>query len=316
MAQQHSGCKTLLKFGCFGCLGLLVLLLVVAGVVYGIAWSAVQNEEVEKRELSQIFEAFEPVDAEDLPLEVPSEFVVPQPSTGRIVLDLRHTKFDVVPAAPGEPLQVKAEFDTNNYDLSESFTEAVGEEGWIYELEFNRTTDSYALTVLKELLGGTKPRVKIYLPRDVPFDLEASFLQGGAEVELGGLWLVNADIEFLQGGGALEISEPLREPAEYLSIDFTQGGGALERLGNASARVLEVSFSMGGGFVDLRGEWRNDAEIEIEQSMGGVTLQLPRNVTIRGLRGHDTGEPAQGEEELPVLRFSTSSSMGELEILK
>ena len=315
MAKQQSGCKTLLKFGCIGCLGLLVLLLIIAGVVYGIAWSAVQNEQVEKRELAHELEFFEPVGDEDLPLEVPSEFVDPTLAAGRIVLDLSHTKFDVVPAAPGEPLMIKAEFDTNNYTLSESFVEAVGDEGWIYEVEFERTTDSYALTVLKELLGGTKPRVKIYLPRDVPFDLEASFLQGGAEVELGGLWLVNADVEFLQGGGALDISEPLREPAESLRIDFTQGGGAIQGLGNASPRSLEVSFSMGGGFVDLRGAWQNDAEIEIEQSMGGVTLQLPRNVIIRGLKGRDTPQPAEGEESLPVLRFSTSSCMGELEIL-
>ena len=315
MAQQQGGCKTLLKFGCFGCLGLLMLLLVIAAVVYGIAWSAVRNEQVEKRELTQILDFFEPVSDGDAPLEVPSEFVDPNLPAGRVVLDLRHTKFDVLPAAPGEPLHVKAEFDTNYYDLSESFTEATGDEGWIYELEFKRTGDSYLLTVLKEVLGGSKPRIKIYLPRDVPFDLEASFLQGGAEVELGGLWLVNTEIEFLQGGGALEISEPLREPAESLRIDFTQGGGAIEGLGNSSARVLEVAFSMGGGYVDLRGPWQNDSEIEIEQSMGGVTLQLPKNVVIRGLKGRETPLPAEDEDPLPVLRFSTSSSMGELEIL-
>ncbi len=315
MAKQQSGCKTLFKFGCIGCLGLLILMLLVAAVVYGIAWSAVRNEQIEERNLTQDIDFFEPVGSEDLPLEVPSEFVDPQRAAGRVILDLRHTKFDVVPAAPGEPLLVEAEFDTNYYDLSETFTEALGDEGWIYELEFKRTGDSYLLTVLKEVLGGSKPKVKIHLPRDVPFDLEASFMQGGAEVELGGLWLVNTDIEFLQGGGALEISEPFREPAESLRIDFTQGGGAIEGLGNASARILEVAFSMGGGYVDLRGSWQNDAEIEIEQSMGGVTIQLPKNVIIRGLKGRETPQPEEGGEPLPVLRFSTSSSMGELEIL-
>lgn len=315
MAKQQGGCRTLFKFGCIGCLGLLVLLLMISVVVYGIAWSAVRNEQVEKKELIQELEFFEAVAGDDLPLEVPSEFVDPQLSTGRVVLDLRHTKFVVAPAAPGEALRVKAEFDVNHYDLSESFEEGTDTEGWTYEVTFKRTSDSYLLTTLKELLGGTKPRVKIYLPRDVPFDLEASFLQGGAEVELGGLWLVNADIEFLQGGGAFEISEPTREPMESLRIDFTQGGGALESLGNASPRTLDVAFSMGGGYVDLRGKWRNDADVEIEQSMGGVSVHLPRDVIIRGLKGQENTEPGKTEEELPIIRISTSSSMGELEFI-
>lgn len=315
MAQHSSGCKTFFKFGCIGCLGLLVLILMISAVVYGIAWSAVRNEQVEKKELIRELEFFEAVTGDDLPLEVPSEFVDPQLSAGRVVLDLRHTKFIVVPAAPGEALRVKAEFDVNHYDLSETFDEGTDDEGWTYEVKFKRTSDSYMLTTLKELLGGSKPRVKIYLPRDVPFDLEASFLQGGAEVDLGGLWLVNADIEFLQGGGAIEISEPTREPMDNLRIDFTQGGGALEGLGNASPRTLDVAFSMGGGYVDLRGQWQNDSEVEIEQSMGGVSVNLPNDVVIRGLKGRETAEPGEGEEKLPIIRISTSSSMGELEFL-
>ncbi len=233
---------------------------------------------------------------------------------GESVLDLRHTKFIVVPAAPGEALRVKAEFDVNHYDLSETFDEGTDDEGWTYEVKFKRTSDSYMLTTLKELLGGSKPRVKIYLPRDVPFDLEASFLQGGAEVDLGGLWLVNADIEFLQGGGAIEISEPTREPMDNLRIDFTQGGGALEGLGNASPRTLDVAFSMGGGYVDLRGQWQNDSEVEIEQSMGGVSVNLPNDVVIRGLKGRETAEPGEGEEKLPIIRISTLEQHGRARI--
>jgi len=73
---------------------------------------------------------------------------------------------------------------------------------------------------------------------------------------------------------------------------------------------------MGGGYIDLRGPWQQDAEITIDQSMGGVSLQLPRNVVLRGIGRFDTEEPAEGGEEVPVLRFSTSSHYGELEIIK
>jgi len=316
MAQaKDGGCKTVFKFGCLGCLALLLLLIAITGIVFGIAWNQVQKEEVETTELTQLLTVPEAAGVEDGPLEVPSEFVIEEPA-GRVVLDLRNTVFEIRPAQPGEPLKVVAKFDINNYGLTESLDEGSAEEGWTYEVSFRRTSDSYALTALKELLGGTKPKVKIFLPSDVLYDLDVDIMQGGADVELGGLWLSNVDLRFMQGGGAVQFGEPLQRPARSLAIQFSQGGGAIEGIGNASPSQLDVSFSMGGGYIDLRGPWQQDAEITIDQSMGGVSLQLPRNVVLRGIGRHDTEEPAEGGEEVPVLRFSTSSHYGELEIIK
>lgn len=316
MAQSKGGgCGTAFKFGCFGCLAVFFLLTLITAIVFGIAWNQVRNEEVEKRELTKVLVAPEPTGIEDGPLEVPTEFVVSEPA-GRVVLDLRNTVFEIRPAQPGKPLKVEAKFDINDYGLTESFNEGSNEEGWTYEVSFRRTSDSYALTALKELLGGTKPKVKIFLPSDVLYDLEVDIMQGGADVELDGLWLSDVDLRFMQGGGSVRIGEPLHQPAESMVIQFSQGGGAIEGLGNASPTKLDVSFSMGGGYIDLRGPWQRDAEITIDQSMGGVSVQLPRNAVLRGIGRYDTEEPAEGGEEVPVLRFSTSSHYGELEFLK
>jgi hypothetical protein len=291
------------------------VLIVIAAIIFGIAWNQVRNEEVERAELTRDLIAPEVPLIGDAPLEVPSEFVVSEP-VGRVVLDLRNTVFEIRPARPGEPLTVNARFDVNSYSLTDNFEEAVDEQRWIYEVRFRRTSDSYALTALKELLGGTKPRVDVALPSDVLYDLELDVMQGGADVELGGLWLSKLDIRFLQGGGAVAFSEPLRQPADSVSVQFSQGGGAIEGIGNASPSTLDVSFSMGGGYFDLRGRWQQDAEITIDQSMGGVSVQLPKDVVLRGIGRYDTEEPAEGEENLPVLRFSTSSHLGELEFIK
>jgi hypothetical protein len=293
-----------------------MLIILIAAIVFGVAWNEVRNEDVQTTELTKVFTVPESPVIEDAPLEVPTEFVVSEPA-GRVVLDLSNTVFEIRPAAPGEPFRVDAKFDVNSYDLSESFDKGSAEEGWTYEVSFGRTSDSsYALTSLKELLGGSKPKVKIYLPGDMPFDLEVDILQGGAEVELGGLWLASLDLQFMQGGGAVEFGTPLQQPADSVAISFTQGGGAIEGIGNASPAELDVSFSMGGGYIDLRGPWQNDAEITIDQSMGGVSLQLPRNVVLRGIGRFDTEEPAEAGQDVPVLRFSTSSHFGELEYLK
>jgi hypothetical protein len=283
MAQaKGGGCRTGFKFGCFGCLAVIFLLTLITAIIFGIAWNQVRIEEVETTELTKVLTVPEPVGIEDGGLEVPTEFVVTEPA-GRVILDLRNTVFEIRPARPGEPLSVEARFDINNYE---------------------------------ELLGGSKPRVKVFLPSDVPYDLELDIMQGGAEVELGGLWLTNVDLHFLQGGGAVEFGEPLQRPAESVAIEFSQGGGAIEGVGNASPSTLDVSFSMGGGYIDLRGPWQQDAEITIDQSMGGVSVDLPSNVVLRGIGRYDTEKPAEVGEEVPVLRFSTSSHYGELEFIQ
>ena len=73
---------------------------------------------------------------------------------------------------------------------------------------------------------------------------------------------------------------------------------AIESIGNASPSELDVSFSMGGGYIDLRGPWQQDAEITIDQSMGGVSLQLPKNVVLRGIGRHDTEEAAEARYKI------------------
>lgn len=315
MPRSGSGCSRTLKIGCLGCFGLLFLVVVISAIVFGIASSQARNAVIEEQELTQTLSGAETALVEDAPLEVPTEFVVAEPA-GRIILDLRNTKFDIKPAAIGEPFTVKAEYDVNSYGISETFEEGTAEEGWTYEVSFRRTSGSYLMTVLKEALGGNKPRVILSLPRGIPYDLDLMVMQGGAEVELGGLWLTNADIRFLQGGGAVEISEPLYAPTDSLRIDFTQGGGAVEGVANASPSRLEVGFNMGGGFLDLEGEWLRDAEIDIDQSMGGVTVRLPREAIIRGLTRPGVEVPERVETGLPVLRFSTSSHYGELEFIR
>lgn len=315
MTRTRGGCRRPAAFGCLGCFAALMFLAVVSATIVGIAWNQVRREDVQHEELTKILTAPASVGSEDQPIQVPSEFVINEPA-GRIVLDLRDTVFEIRPAPPGDPFRVEARFDANHYGLSEKFDEGTPDKGWTYEVDFRRTSGSYALTALRELLGGARPKVTISLPRDLPYDLEMDVMQGGADVELGGLWLMNADIRFLQGGGAVQFSGPLRDPADSVTIQFTQGGGAVEGIAFASPRKLDVTFSMGGGSLDLRGPWRRDAEIVIDQSMGGVSVQLPRDVALRGIGRYDTEERAEGTQALPVLRFSTSSHFGELEFLK
>jgi hypothetical protein len=313
MPAERGGCKKIGWFGCFGCLGLLMIVVVTCAVVFGIASSMARNEQIEHRVLTQLLPSAESSAVEGSPtlvLESP-----PAAAGGKVILDLEGTFFEIKPAAPGEPMRVEAEFDANTYDLKERFQESLGDEGWVYEVEFGRPSRSYGVTLLKEVLTDSRPEVTIFLPRNIPFDLEFRIAQGGSELELGGLNLGNADIEFAQGGGLVEFSEPLARPMDSLAVHFTQGGGAIDGAGNASPRRLDVVFSMGGGFVGLEGAWRNDSDISLRQLMGAMSVQLPSNATIRGIPRPGFETPSDAEVPLPVLRLRTSKQYGDIEIL-
>ncbi|HXV75921.1 MAG TPA: hypothetical protein VD788_06325, partial [Candidatus Polarisedimenticolaceae bacterium] len=225
----------------------------------------------------------------------------PAGAPGRVVLDLRHADFDLRAAGEGEGLGVRASYDEQSYTLLERFEPAAGAE-WEYRVEFRRTGLGL-LTGLKELLGGTRPKVEVRLPADRPLALDVDVQQSALTADLGGLWLTRAGVRVKQGAIDLDVSTPLRAPIDELSFNVSMGGVVLESLGNASPESLIVELHMGGGDIDLRGRWVNDAHVRIDTSMGGAQLRLPRDVSITGLeRGLSRVEP-DAEIARPTLQI-------------
>lgn len=301
MAESDRDGTKWLRYGCIGCLGIVALGVLILLLTFGTAWMGVRSEQVAERDL-------EP----ELP-GGPSATGEAAEGSGRVVLRLSSGEFLIRPARRGEPLHVRAVYDERTYDLQERFDP--GGEHWTYEVDFTRT-GSMLMSLLKGLLGGTGSRVEVYLPADVPLELDLQLNQGGSEIDLGGLWLTAAEIDVAQGGFKLTVSEPLRQPMDSLEIRGSMGGFLAERLGNASPRRLDVEYRMGGMELDLRGKWVADSEISIRGSQGGGGLRLPRDVEIVGL---DTGRvrPLESEDlQRPRLTFSVSTQQGELEIVE
>jgi hypothetical protein len=234
---------------------------------------------------------------------------------GRVRLDLAQARFEIVPGRPGEPLHVEARYDKSAYDLEESLEAGDAGDGaaWTYTVGFRRTRGSGFMAALREMIGGTRPVVRVVLPPDIPLLLDMNLQQGETSMDLGGLWLRRADLKFAQGGFELRVPEPLREPMESLRIDGSMGGGMISDLGNASPRNFDMEFSMGGLVVDLTGAWAADADIDITSSMGGTVVRLPRNVILEGVPVQGLQPDPTAEIQPPTLRFRTSSSMGEIE---
>jgi hypothetical protein len=95
---------------------------------------------------------------------------------------------------------------------------------------------------------------------------------------------------------------------DHLSVNGSMGGVVIMGVGKASPRTLDISFTMGGGVIDLRGPWQNDADISISASMGGGKVVLPRDLAIEGIDLETPRPQATAELPLPTLRFDISES--------
>jgi hypothetical protein len=309
------GCLKPALFGCLGITALLVIALVVAGVF---AYRGVEQEDVADREIAPAATA-EPGAAGDAGADRAADRLPALArKPGRIELDLAHGEFRIRPGEPGTGVRVKARFDQNAHELIDHL-EVLPDSTWVYRVEYQRTI-SGVQAFMRALLGGSQDsRVEVFLPPDAPVALVLDITQGGAEAQLGGLWLSDAVINYSQGGFELDVAEPLREPLDRLEISGSMGGFEANNLGNASPSLLTVDCSMGGAQVDLAGRWLNDADVSLSVSMGGMAVLVPAGLTVEGtpVAGASADlAPADPEVPAPVLRLSVDQSMGEVEVVR
>lgn len=302
--SEKRGC---FKTGLFGCLGIIAILIVFVGGTALVAWNRSGKVSVEDKVLTP--------QAAGSPNQVKDAKVTAiPPGTGRVVLDLAQGEFYIHPESSGQGLRVEARYDSEIY-VVEDYFESFPDSSWVYGVRSKRTISGLHALFRQMMAGGKGPKVHVYLPTDVPLELQFQVQEGGCEAELGGMWITTADFRFKKGGFMLGVDEPLREPMERMTIKGSMGGFEAEDLGNASPRVLDVVCRMGGADIDLRGAWRGDADISMDVAMGGMGVRVPRDVEIQGVEGPEGRlQPENGEIPLPVLQFTMKQKMGEIEI--
>jgi len=228
-------------------------------------------------------------------------------------LELNQGDFSLHRGQPGEGVVVKASYDANIYELTE-FGQTWPDSSWVYQVRFRRTISGLQAMLSSILGGGAETEVHIYLPPDLQFELNLLVNQGGLEADIGGLWLTDVDVRMRQGGLELNVSEPLREPIGLFSLHGRMGGCAIRNLGNASPRVIDLGFSMGGVAVDLSGHWRNDCDAKFTLRMGGMEVVVPENLAFdRSASAEETLRRDDQEVSTPTLRVTKKVSMGEIE---
>jgi hypothetical protein len=167
--------------------------------------------------------------------------------------------------------------------------------------------------------NSNENRLRIVLPRGARMALAGRVGVGESVAELGGLTLSEVDLELGFGDHRLGFSEPTPSPLQVLELDASSGDLELHGIGNASPRWLVVDHGVGELRLDLRGAWREDAELRIGCGIGPCVVQLPEAVHLdflefldAGAGSRDTAVPA----DAPRLRGEIRDALADLEVVE
>ena len=108
---------------------------------------------------------------------------------------------------------------------------------------------------------------------------------------------------------------------ESFRTQASMGNIEIRDLGDASPGSVEVDHSMGALFIDLKGAWQSDAEVDVDFSMGECRVWLPEDVKVDVERasvglGETSLDRPRGDpsEDAPTLTLRLTGSMGEADI--
>ena len=313
MADEAKSARGCFKVGCFGCLGCLVVVLLVFLVLATVGLTmGVPDEDLVSQEYSRGFPepdrfAVEPRDLEPA-------------RPGRVVLDLSMGQFVIEPGPPGDPIRIEADYDAGSYELIEGF-EPSGESGWVYRVEFG-----LGISWVRKMfhIEDADNRIRIIIPRDVPFVLEGDVGVGESDFELGGLWVTGVELDTGIGEHAVSFAEPVPQPMDHFRIDGSTGELRVSGLGNASPAEVSIYQNIGELHLDLGGAWRQDADVRASHRIGALNVYLPdENIGVELLRSRltigerdvravtDRSPPPPGA---PTVRLSLASTLGELRV--
>lgn len=323
--RRGQGC---FSTGCGGC-ALAVALLIAIPLLLLLAVVLIGSPEPrpESARLSHRLPSFSSsgVEAPEVPPDLSTgEDLSQLPSSAEpldLVLDLSKGSFTLEPGPVGSELAVKADYNSASYELVERYDP----EGRRYELEFDARGGMLGLLRSR---GGDLNEVTITVPRGYPIRLTGRLSMGQSRVEIGGLAIESADLEFRAGDHVLLVSEPVPRPLEWIEVDAQFGQLEIVALGNASPRQSRFSQRAGNLRLDLEGAWRENADLELECRFGECRVIRPEGIrtvieraavsfgekTVTG--DVETADGAEaGTDEAPVLRLWISADAGDLDII-
>lgn len=170
------------------------------------------------------------------------------------------------------------------YSMSLRYDEATSSPIHSYDAESRVLT--LGVNVPSERLSrdmGDKARgeMRLSLSRTVPVDLDLELGATKAVLDLGGLNLMGMRLQSGASETVLDFSSPNR--ARMRAIDVEMGAASFEarNLANANAPAMRIHGGVGGVDLDFGGEWSQDVSVDVDLTLGKLTVHVPRDVGVR-----------------------------------
>jgi hypothetical protein len=235
-------------------------------------------------------------------------------------VELQEGIFDIKPGEPNGRVQVEGRFSEALYELTQLTDTQNGTPRTT--IRFRSKAPWWA-----RMLAGrgnnddNRPRLTLLIPPAVPIDLSLNVSMGESRIDLGGLTLSDLGLDLSMGNHEVDFRQPVVDGLTRLRLNARMGNVRIENLGNARAKSVDASGSMGNLTADLGGEWKpgSEAELSFTQSMGEVRVNVPTNVRlqadVRNGDGKARNIEPDGDEtkdpKAPVIKVRVSTSMGE-----
>lgn len=308
--------------GCFSFVALLVVGFAIA-VFYAKSTLADLGDTTPKQ-----VERTVAIQAEPPTAEAPPPGTKPAASANgpmQLSVELREGSFDIKPGEPNGSVRVEGRFSEALYELTQRTETQNGKPRTT--IRFRSKAPMWA-----RMLAGIgnddndRPRLTLLLPPGVPIELSLNVSMGESHIDLGGLTLSDLGLDLSMGNHEVDFRQPVVDGMTRLRLSARMGNVRVENLGNARAKSVDASGSMGNLTADLGGDWRpgSEAELSFTQSMGEIRVNVPTSIRleadVRDAEGKMQSVPADADEtkdpKAPVLKVRVSTSMGESRVTR
>lgn len=184
----------------------------------------------------------------------------------------------------------------------------------------------FSLRHLRKSYRTVKSHADFHFNRNVPLELTVKTGVGENKIDLS--WLKIRELHVKAGVGEVELSATEPGTEQCHRIEFQSGVGRFDALGlgNLNFQSLEFKGGVGEATLDLTGNWKHGAEIDIKVGIGEVNVVLPSDVgaevhapknflsglSLSNFRGEDSNTYRSNNYDSAVhrLRFDVKSGIG------
>ncbi len=115
----------------------------------------------------------------------------------------------------------------------------------------------------------------------VPLSLEANLGASEAHLDLGGLAIVELSIRAGASRSTIDVTRPSETRCERARFISGASEMHVRRLANLGCREIGIEGGAGSTTIDFSGTWTTDARVTATQTVGTLTLRIPRSIGVR-----------------------------------